>query len=552
MAETYNQNTSITIEDLVEIEKVSDSNMMIIEDDEDTKKTSVKEFKKNLSGDYSDPDKYTFYSSKKTEELLNEIRNTLADKAPESEVESLSNRVADIIASAGTGKDTEIIDARDGQTTLSKRLERDYKNINDNINSINMDLDILTAGIEHLADVVENDVERCGLIEDYGIMQTFKEYTITSSPVSCTVEDSGYEFYRNGIPSKKLYITEDATACPAIKHTLTEEIDVISTVELIFYIDRTTFNNFSDNDGIRIHLSSDNPSIKIANYFTYTITKSEMVQGWNCVKRKFRDFKEVGSPDANAVKSVTVEIGRTDILNGSTIYINSVVFNQKMKPTLLLSFDGFYDNSLNYTYPYLVARNIPATIFLNSRTTLSNQTVDSLIKLRTMNNWDFGMYGCNPNKEILTEDDNYRNQYIALRTAKSWLQDNVLEGPISYSAPYGNLRPLTVPILKDLGFKIARTGANSYCSQFTKKDFAIPMYLMSNDTTLEEITAKIDYAIETGQTISLYTYDVTEYGDESSSKKIMFESVIYYILEKVNAGKLQCLTFSDFYKRCVE
>ena len=60
------------------------------------------------------------------------------------------------------------------------------------------------------------------------------------------------------------------------------------------------------------------------------------------------------------------------------------------------------------------------------------------------------------------------------------------------------------------------------------------MYLMSNDTTLEEITAKIDYAIETGQTISLYTYDVTEYGDESSSKKIMFESVIYYILETRN------------------
>ena len=75
---------------------------------------------------------------------------------------------------------------------------------------------------------------------------------------------------------------------------------------------------------------------------------------------------------------------------------------------------------------------------------------------------------------------------------------------------------------------------------------------MSNNTDLDSIKKKIDYAIESGQAISLYTNNVTEYGDEESSKKIMLESVVEYIVEKVEEGKLQCLTFSDFYNQCTE
>ena len=40
------------------------------------------------------------------------------------------------------------------------------------------------------------------------------------------------------------------------------------------------------------------------------------------------------------------------------------------------------------------------------------------------------------------------------------------------------------------------------------------------------IADKIDFAIETGQTIGLFTNDVTEYGSESSANRIMFESIM--------------------------
>lgn len=796
MTTEYNTNTSTTIEDLNEIEKVDDTNLMIVEDEDDTKRTTVRELKKNFLGDNLNPDNFKFYSSSKINEIVKLLSNDITNKAEAEQVEKLSERIESIIASSGSGeKDSELVDARNGESTLYNRLYRDNLNnelefmsniistvyldeytnavfipgkcnrvkissigpgyadppivtisqyspnilcvdnfkgytdismntevnfqpstnpnfsfdrnqnypvnvfkftvpdvhkqfnlnkpgkyifkysdykckgaspefnlcivysddsmdkypisgisgifslpftakkdisfvlfeypaleegttqtitINDfaiileefdnntyinhshvddfkiniapigkantyiytfNNNSIfyinkkdirpsfkfkidyikeENSLEKIIESISDIKNILNNKIEKCGLIEDYGIYQFFNNFTIASNPNSCTVADASKRFDRNGVSSKMLHINEDATTNPSIKQILDNTIDVFNNVQLIFYIDKTTFSNFTDSDGIRIHLSSDTPSISITNYLTYTIKKSEMVQGWNCIKRKITDFKEVGVPDQNNIKTVSIEIGRTDLLNGHSIYLNSVVFNQKMKPTLLLSFDGIYDESLTYLYPYLLSRGIPATIFLNNRNTLTNQTIDALINLRVSKHWDLGVYGCNPNKEQLTEDDNYRNQYMALRNSREWIQNNMVDNPISYSAPYGNLRPITVPILKDLGYKIARTGADSYISQFTSKDFAIPMFLMSNNTDLDSIKKKIDYAIESGQAISLYTNNVTEYGDEESSKKIMLESVVEYIVEKVEEGKLQCLTFSDFYNQCTE
>lgn len=559
MASNYNSNTSIPIEDLTESVEIADTDLVIVEDEEDTKKATVRTFKKNLIGDYSDPDSMKFYSSKKMDEIVTAIESELEGKAEQTTIDQINKRIAAIVAVPSDGsKDQELVDARNGKASLNTRLEEDIKAADKKYVHVSTahpstSLDDIVSNINTINSKLNDKTEKCNLITDPGVVQFFNEAQITSNPESCTIDEDGSNIsLRNGVYSKHLVIDKDAAVNPAFKQTLDKTTEVIETVSLIFYADKTTFNNFTDKDGIRVHLSSDNPAIRITNYFTYTIKKSEMVQGWNCIKRKITDFTEVGSPNANDIKSVTIEIGRNDTLNGLDFYFNSIVFNQKMKPTLLLSFDGFYDESMTYLYPYLISRNIPFTLFLNNRSTLTNEVLDSLIKLRISPSCDIGVYGCNPNKEQLTEDDNYRNQYVALRNSREWMQNNILDKPISYSAPYGNLRPITVPILRDLGYKIAKTSADSYCSQFTKKDFAIPMFLMSNLTTLDEVKAKIDYAIDTDQTISLYTNDITEYGDETSSTKLMFESIVDYILEKVNSGKLQCLTFDDFYNKCVE
>ena len=103
-----------------------------------------------------------------------------------------------------------------------------------------------------------------------------------------------------------------------------------------------------------------------------------------------------------------------------------------------------------------------------------------------------------------------------------------------------------------MGFKIAKTDADAYCSFFSKEDFAIPMQLLSNAAGhgSDVINAMIDEIVETGQTLCIYTADVTGYGTDIASNKTSFENVIAHILKYVNQGRLQCMTFSEFYEKC--
>lgn len=757
-------NSRVKIAELLEIHDIDDDDLMIVEDEEDTKQSTVKTFKQALSGDFFDPSRYRFYSSMYMDDMIKTLNIAIKSKASSSEIQKLADRVEQIVTNNPDGtKDQELIDARGSQSSLSGRfdyerflsdgmymkkklttvsgdyidlpvgkgpitvevlpkdyvedstpgtlniysknrlnisdfiranlatekLENDYLKITfltDISNNCNMSfnqLDKCNAGIYYLIgefqpednlvinsckvvvgytdstidtfdyqlenvfsfeakktfnklnllfdvsstsgenpvltvrlmlsstildeyvpyysdsravsqyDTIELDndgyilshtvpnstlqvkyyddsvnidsimeeietlksemndhIDHCGLITDRGTYMFFNNYDAANSDF--TVEDSTEEFYRNGVPSKKITIKNDAAANPSIKQIIPKDLrSSIEYVSLFFYFDRTAFSYLTDSTGLCIHVSSDTPEVAITNYYTYRILKYEMVQGWNCIKRKLSEFEVHGSPDINNLQTVTIELERNANLNGSSFYLNSIAFNQKMKPTVMICFDGTHDTSIDYLYPYLTSRKIPCTIVMNSSRTLTAAAEDYLIGLRLVHNWDLGVLGCNPNKEILIEDDNYRNQYVALKASRQWLTDRMFDHPISYTAPYGNLRPITVPILKDLGYKIARTESNAYISNFSKYDFAIPCQLVANTNKYDEIKTRIDYAIDNNVALCLYTTDVTEYGNEISATQVLFESIINYIIERRDTGDLQVLTMKDFYEKCV-
>lgn len=405
----------------------------------------------------------------------------------------------------------------------------------------------------HLRKIIDNKTDKCGMITDYGTYQYLDNMYVNTYEDGVIIKDD-YEYSRNGIPSKKITIAKNATRNSIIRIPLDKQIDIIETVGLFFYMDKTDYALFAANTGgLKIRLCSDNVQYSsTTNYYEYTIGKKEMVQGWNFIKKRITDFISIGNPNPNSIKYIYFEICRTDEMNGRSVYLNSFVFNQKMKPTIMLCLNGTYDESTSFLYPYLQTRNIKATLFLNSKRTLAPEIIDSILKCKIKYGWDIGLDGCHPNKEILIGDDNYRNQYTALLNSKEWLKNNIVSSPLSFSASFGNLRPITVPILKDMGFKMAKTDALGYCGFFSDKDFALPSHLISNECTAESIEDKIDYAIESNQALILYTNNVTEYGSDIDAKRDIFKYIIEeVILKRIEEGKIECLTFSEFYNRCI-
>lgn len=758
-------NNATLIEDLAKIYEIEDDNLIIVEDKEDTKKANISDLKRSLSGDYTEPSENKFYSSAKTNSLFDNIKRLNSTFATNEKLDNLSKRVEDIIASAGNGIPSEVVDARDGETTLNNRLERDLieaddkfiskvhrviegaevstgsygivnvrckntksnnitiigtsknmisaipNDINNGITSIghgfkyqqkntdklfvsyklknipkgkyyffadvifdnqfkdrnikfaivnsnddsaytefdydqsskfifeapkafneirlifnkdnfvqnasvtynyvmlmkddkyediyvdpknvlfansnytqdtvfsfyNKDYDItcsdpyatlvvdyyddsitiesMSDDIKEIQNVLLNDRDKCGLIENYG-SYLFFDNTVSEVESACRISYDKDKFMRNGKPSLKLTFQKDSELNPILTTEMTEYIKNIESVSLVFYIDRTVSYYFEDEQPIRIALCGDSYNEpEMVNYFTSSIRKDQLIQGWNIVKIPVSNFASVGNPNIHNIKYTKIEIVKNVGLDEKTIYLNSIVFNQRMKPTVLFAFDGLNELDLSDTFLLLQSNNIPATVLANASTTFGSLALNKFLELKTVYGWDIGQYGCKSNKEKLTFDDNSREQYLKLKDTKEWLQNNLVYNPISYSAPYGNLRPITIPLLKDLGYKIAKTKANTYCNFFDPKyDFAIPMYLFSNETLEEEIKEKIQYAIDNNCCICIYINSASrgdssaEHANEAYPKLETFKSVVKFINE--NRDKINLTTFADFYNKC--
>lgn len=420
-------------------------------------------------------------------------------------------------------------------------------------NDINYTGDKIYDDIESLKQESTNTNDKCALLTNEG-SYIFMDDCVQADTSRCTLSLDKDKIRNNHKSLKITLMDNDPDEYPRFTKILNSPLNLegSSTISFQFYIDRTLFENFSNANGIEIYISSDeiisNPPI---NYYKYNIGKNKMIQGWNTFKIKISELTKVGSPSIESIYQINFKIYTNAYTSGKSLWFNSIIVDQMMKPTILLAFDGFYESGFNYQYPLLYTNNIPCTVFANDKTTFTINILEKIAKLHYTYGWDIGNDGCNPNKDIMISDDNPREQYMSVKNTMAWIIDNFTNDIVSYSAPYGNLRPITVPILNELGFKISKSSSDSYCSFFGKNDFTIPMHLMSNNTTIEELKKKIDYIIETGQTLCLYTNNVTQYGDEISCAKIMFETVLNYIIDKVHQDKVQCLTFKEFYNKCI-
>lgn len=751
---------TIRIAEMLEKTNIEDDNLMIVEDDIDTKRATVKELKRAFNGDGLTPDSYKFYSSKKIDELVNGLNISISSLPSRTEFDNLSQQIKNIVGSTGEGKDSELVAARGTYDTLSDRLEGDKKELEakyiqfPTVSHQGMQVDLsdieqanatiicpsyskqTTLKIQgknkySYGDTGYSQVTKAGdhglkfvytksqnafsipigqnipagefifyalasfsddfvkegtvlkiiytdgsssqfdyefsnllrftaskpfkafqilpnvstikdnmwvqldriMISDDATLQKFYEYCDTSytieankavtknltltrcvisrseSTVQVTATDTSYtgNKIKEEIDALKAYTTEPEDYCGLLENkgtyiyasgktvldspgmcTISEDSskmrnhqnsvkisimnydaedqprftvkleDVLNLTDSRYisfqlYIDKDLSERFAEDDGIKIMLSSDSVvSNPATNYYYFDIGKNSFVQGWNTIKLKISDFMEHGNPNIGNITQINFRIFTSEFTNGKSFWLNSIIIDQRMKPTVLFAFDNLYEDAFDYTFPYMYTRNIPVTIFANDKQTHTKEYLNNIAMLHYKYGWELANYGCNPDKELMLEDDNPREQYMAVKDTRQWLYDNFTSDVVSYAAPFGNMRSISEPILKELGFKIAKVSADAYCSLFTKEDFCIPMHLLSGEVNCgsDIINKKIDEIVETGQCLCIYTDQVTRYGDEISATKTSFESVISHIQKYIDQGSLQVMTFKEFYEQC--
>lgn len=417
-----------------------------------------------------------------------------------------------------------------GEVAKKAELETFKKSVNANISGFSDEL-----------------FERCGLIEKKGVFESFSP---TTFPSGIDVLNAPLEYNRFNNVSKEIIVKPST---PANYYNI-QQAFTFGDFESITVLMYTTVRAFNNKFKLQFYIQL--ASSKAANkYGTAMFVDTSLLNvGWGTYKIPFSAFTFANGASIEEMDLIRF---RLRVLSSPTenldIICGGYIYNERMKPTVVMSFDGVYDTDTvtGGKFDALIQNKIHATMFQSVNTIYSDDTKSVFYNHVINDGLEIQMYAT-ANREYVQTEDNPEAQYNELRTQKEWLYENRIGGlPTMYAAPNGILPNTTLNLLKSLGFKMSRSGSACYVNRFTEKDFNVGFKGIFGTNTSDSIKNMIDEAITEGKAIFLFTHEVKNNPASYDSDISNFKSVCDYIGEQITNGKMQSMNFTEFYNACV-
>lgn len=229
--------------------------------------------------------------------------------------------------------------------------------------------------------------------------------------------------------------------------------------------------------------------------------------------------------------------------------IDSIELNYKpkVKPKILLSFDMGSDTM--YTNRHLLLKEY------GFRATYCNIWNVSEINRNKMLAYgdDWAIYGNDSTSSTVYPGDN-----ATVEEFEEYLQKTIdraesigLFNPVSYFSPNNAGLQNLMQALKNKGYRIGRTAVSGQYAidYFNKDSFYINTYGVGGEETSANVLKAVDDAINAGNSICVFTHDILETpSDNINAKKSTYVEILDGIKDRVNAGKCEVCTFTDFYR----
>lgn len=398
-----------------------------------------------------------------------------------------------------------------------------------------------------IKELSEDIYERCGLVEKKGVFEPFAPNVIASG---VDVVDAPFEYNRFNNQSKKI-IVKPTEGIKAFDFQQNFAFGAFDTITVLMYTPVHTFNNKAK---LQFYLKLASSRMANKQATAMLVNGVNLNVGWGAYKIPLSAFAFLNGATIDDMDLLTFKL-RT--LSSTTedleVICGGYIYNERMKPTVVMSFDGVYntDTVANGKFDALVKNGIHATMFQSADTRYSDETKKVFYNHVINDNFEVQMYATANRDYVQTEEDPEK-QYDELRTQKEWLYENRICGlPQMYAAPNGILPNTTMKLLKSLDFKMTRSGSCMFVSRFTDKDFNVGYKGIYGTNTADTIKSMIDEAIRDGKAIFLFTHEVKDNPTTYDSGISNFKTVCDYIGEKIAAGEIQSMNFTEFYNACV-
>ena len=282
--------------------------------------------------------------------------------------------------------------------------------------------------------------------------------------------------------------------------------------------------------------------LSINDVVVATVSSYTNVHGWNC-------FKWVVSADTTITSVKLLMQGAS-----STVYLDSIVKNYKLKPCVLLNFDSMYTNLTDIVYPLLKSYNYPATFaFQNGHVFTDGNAITKASFLDMLDDgWDYSMYGAGGTRPASITDISLYDDWVDY--LQEYLDDLAVVGvfnPSAYFAPNNAGSDMLVAVTKELGFKSYRMSNSKIpITHWDEETFEMPTGFIS-DSNLSTVQGHIDDAIEQGNCVSIFTHSIYASNPDPAlyTSTSVYTSLLNYIKTYVDNGQLEVITYRDFYSR---
>ena len=288
----------------------------------------------------------------------------------------------------------------------------------------------------------------------------------------------------------------------------------------------------------------------------HNLFAQEFSIGWNFINLNISQFNKAGEVDLSNIQNMMIRMRQTNTPIEHTIYLDSIVLDYKMKPTILLNYDSSNENLYDTIYPLLKERNFVGTAFLSNFSFGSNDSItkDQYQEMKD-NGWDFGMYGGMNTDDgyilntELGKNGNYDEQYKSLKAEKDLLEAQGITDLVSSACPNNSTSNTNIQVLNELGFKIVRATGNYYTYPY--KELTQGMHFGIMNSNLDVAKEEIDKCIQTGYCLNIFTHGVYENNiNDLYADKTIYTELLDYIKQKVDTGEVQVMTYRDFYEAC--
>lgn len=368
------------------------------------------------------------------------------------------------------------------------------------------------------------------------------------------------EMVRNSVPSTKITLSAASRTAASLVYNVN---GVTNNVGFYVYLESSSRADWvAANSSITIKLYNGDSKVVAA---TATVWSYSVNAGWNFIKLPFEDMTVNG--ETNNITKITVEFSRSKThTNDIVLYMNGLLCDSKMKPAILISFDGLYsaDADNGGKFDVLEEYNVPFTIFCNSNLSTNTSQYNRLKGFLDNGSAELQLYGCRDingyaalynltDVSMATVEKSTvlpEHQYEMVKYASDMLRAEHNANALCYAGKQGNFSGITYDTISELGYKLARVSGHKYVGKFTENDLAMGYVGYYTTTDFETVQQQVEYAIRNGCTLGLFTHEVTVNGTQYGTTKEKFKEVIEYLVEKRNNGEIEILNYGQFLNSC--